>query len=64
MGLGGGTGEKGLSIYSQHALVMVNHDCGHTEDVLSLAAAIVASVEAEFAITLEMEPSIIGNPTD
>jgi len=58
------TGQTGIGIYSQHALVMVNHDCGHTEDVLSLAAAIVASVEAEFAITLEMEPSIIGNPTD
>ena len=56
------THEGGIGIYRDHALIMVNYGAGSAAGVLSLATKIMQSVENEFQIALEMEPSLIGLP--
>jgi UDP-N-acetylenolpyruvoylglucosamine reductase len=41
---------------------MVNHGAGSAAGVLNLATKIMQSVENEFQIALEIEPSLIGLP--
>jgi UDP-N-acetylmuramate dehydrogenase len=56
------THEGGIGIYRDHALIMVNYGAGNAAGVLSLATKIMQSVENEFQIALEIEPSLIGLP--
>lgn len=56
------THEGAIGIYRDHALIMVNHGAGSAAGVLNLATKIMQSVENEFQIALEIEPSLIGIP--
>jgi UDP-N-acetylmuramate dehydrogenase len=51
-------------VHKDHAIVLVNYDEDHIEnssaDILALAANIVETVNAEFNISLEVEPRIYG----
>ena len=49
----------GVGVSSRHALALVNHG-GTTAELLGLAAALVAAVEARFGVRLEMEPQVVG----
>ncbi len=51
---------EGLGIHPEHALVIVNYGNNNGEALLSLAAAVVASVRDTFDIALEIEPRIYG----
>ncbi|HRX70410.1 MAG: UDP-N-acetylmuramate dehydrogenase [Candidatus Competibacteraceae bacterium] len=48
-----------VSVYEHQALVLVNHGGAAGADVLRLARAIQASVQAEFGIQLEPEPVVL-----
>jgi UDP-N-acetylmuramate dehydrogenase len=47
-------------VYEHQALVLVNRGGARGEDVLRLARAIQESVQATFAVALELEPVILG----
>jgi UDP-N-acetylmuramate dehydrogenase len=52
-------GDAGVS--PDHALVLVNHGHASGAQVLALARAIAASVQARFGVAIEPEPRIIGD---
>lgn len=56
---GWGTGRIGLS--SKHTLALVNRGGGTTAELLEVARAIRAGVQARFGITLVNEPVIVGS---
>ncbi|NWN91449.1 UDP-N-acetylmuramate dehydrogenase [Marinobacter adhaerens] len=49
-----------VGVHSRQALVLINHAGGSGHEVLELAAAIRASVQSRFGVTLEMEPGVVG----
>lgn len=52
-------GESGAGVSDKHALVLVNRRKASGEDILFLAKRITESVQAKFAVTLEIEPVVI-----
>lgn len=50
-----GKGQGGAAVYEKQALVIVNRDHASAQDVVSLAVAIIDSVEARFGVRLEPE---------
>lgn len=50
-----------VGAYEKQALVLVNHGGATGEDVLKVASAIQADVQARFGVALEMEPRVYGN---
>lgn len=48
-----------VGVYDRQALVLVNHGGATGAEVLALAAAIRADVEARFGVTLEQEPVVL-----
>ena len=50
-----GQNNGGAAVYEKQALVIVNRDHATAQDVVGLALAIIASVEARFGISLEPE---------
>jgi UDP-N-acetylmuramate dehydrogenase len=59
LGLRGHTLGK-AGVYKNHALVLVNHGQATPKEIRSLIELITAAVHAEFGITLEPEPELIG----
>ena len=51
-------GDAGVS--DRHALVLVNHGTATGAQLLALARAIAASVEARFGVPIEPEPRVVG----
>jgi UDP-N-acetylmuramate dehydrogenase len=51
-------GAAGIS--SRHTLALINRGAATAEEILALAGAIAAAVEARFAIQLEIEPVLLG----
>lgn len=51
---------KGVGVHREHALVLVNLGANSGKALLQLADEIVASVEQQFGIMLEMEPRVYG----
>ncbi len=47
-------------VYRNHALVLVNHGQATSADIRKLIGLITTSVKAEFGVTLEPEPELIG----
>jgi len=47
-------------VYDGHALVLVNHGAATGADILALARAIAASVQARFGVVIEPEPRMVG----
>jgi len=47
-------------VFDGHALVLVNHGSATGAEVLALAHAIAASVQARFGVEIEPEPRIVG----
>ncbi len=50
----------GAAVHLQQALVLVNRDNATGDDVCKLALWIIKAIKEKFAITLEVEPRIIG----
>ena len=50
----------GVGISTRHALALINRGNGTTRELLELAALIRSAVEKTFDITLEIEPTIVG----
>lgn len=48
-----------VGIHDKQALVMVNHNQGTQEDILSLASLVQDSVSKKFGVSLEIEPVVI-----
>ncbi len=53
-----GSGDAGVS--DRHALVLVNHGRATGAELLALARAIAADVQARFGVAIEPEPRIVG----
>lgn len=53
-----GVEQKGVGVHSQQALVLVNHNNGSGEALLSLASDIQASVLDKYSLTMEIEPRV------
>ena len=53
-------GAAGIS--TRHTLALIDRRSAGASDILALAAEIRSSVEARFAVTLEMEPVLVGFP--
>ncbi len=53
-----GSGDAGVS--ERHALVLVNHGRASGAELLALARAVAADVEARFGIRIEPEPRLVG----
>jgi len=53
-----GKERKGVGVHSQQALVLVNHNNGSGEALLSLASDIQTSVLDKFGLTMEIEPRV------
>jgi UDP-N-acetylmuramate dehydrogenase len=53
-----------VGVHDQQALVLIHHrDVGGSgRELLALAAAIQADVQARFAVALELEPTVYGAP--
>lgn len=49
-----------VGAYEKQALVLVNHGGARGEDVMALARAIQADVQARFGVHLEIEPQVYG----
>lgn len=49
-----------LGVHAEHALVLVNYGSDSGEELLSLAANIVESVQDRFGVLLEIEPRVYG----
>jgi len=54
----------GVGVSDQHALVLVNHSARTVAPVLRLAREIEGSVAQEFGVSLQIEPSLVGEPSD
>jgi UDP-N-acetylmuramate dehydrogenase len=52
--------EGGAGVSDRHALVMVNHGGASGAEILSLAVKVARTVNAEFGVSLEPEPRIVG----
>ncbi len=52
----------GVGVHPGHALVLVNYGSDSGSELLDLAYSIMASVSAQFAVALEIEPRIYGLP--
>lgn len=53
-----GVREGDIGVHAKQALVLVNYGAGTAENLLALAARICASVQQQFSVTLEMEPTV------
>ena len=53
-----GSGDAGIS--ERHALVLVNHGRATGAELLALARAVSADVQARFGISIEPEPRLVG----
>lgn len=51
-----------VGVHPGHALVLVNYGADDGSELLGLAADIQADVQAQFAVTLELEPRVYGEP--
>jgi UDP-N-acetylmuramate dehydrogenase len=51
-------GAAGIS--SRHTLALINRGGATSEAILELAGQIAAAVDAQFGISLEMEPVMVG----
>ena len=49
-----------ITVSTKHALALTNRGSGRTEQLLDLAAQIVAGVQHAFGVTLEPEPAFAG----
>ncbi|AKS42449.1 UDP-N-acetylmuramate dehydrogenase [Wenzhouxiangella marina] len=49
-----------LGVYTNHALVLVNHGGGQGPELRALIDHLIASIRARYGITLEPEPRLIG----
>jgi UDP-N-acetylmuramate dehydrogenase len=59
-GFGKGWGDGHVGLSSKHTLALVNRGGGSTAELLGVARAVVAGVEARFGITLAPEPVVVG----
>jgi UDP-N-acetylmuramate dehydrogenase len=55
---GYGLGAAGIS--SRHTLALINRGGATAEEIIALASEIAATVEAQFGISLDMEPVMVG----
>lgn len=59
-GFGGQLTEGRASLSTKHSLAITNRGGATASDVLTVARAVRAGVEAEFGVTLEAEPVLVG----
>lgn len=52
--------KNGVGVHDRQALVLVHHGGSDAEGMLSLAEEIALSVDKRFGVTLEREPTVIG----
>ena len=48
-----------VGIYDKHALIIVNHGCATSEEIINLSNHIIKKVEIQFGIKLVPEVNII-----
>ncbi len=53
--------ETGMATWPQQALVLVNEKAKQTNDLLKFKQKIVDAVKAQFDVTLQQEPELLGN---
>ena len=51
--------EDDAGVFEKHALILVNHGCATGSNIISLAKQIQDSVFERFAVSLEIEPTVI-----
>ncbi|MBV1915254.1 MAG: UDP-N-acetylmuramate dehydrogenase [Pseudomonadales bacterium] len=51
--------EGDAGVFERHALIIVNHGCATSHDILSLAQQIQNSVFDQFGVVLEIEPVVV-----
>lgn len=51
--------ENDAGVFEKHALILVNHGCATGSNIISLAKQIQDSVSDRFAVSLEIEPTVI-----
>lgn len=54
--------DKGVGIYKNNPLVLINYGTGTAADILELSIMIIDRVFEKFGIQLKMEPTIYGGP--
>lgn len=59
-GFGKGWGDGHVGLSTKHALALVHRGGGSTAELLGVARAVAAGVEARFGITLVPEPVVVG----
>jgi UDP-N-acetylmuramate dehydrogenase len=59
-GFGRGYGAGAVGLSTKHTLALVNRGGASTAELVELARAIRAGVSARFAVTLDVEPALIG----